>query len=489
MRATYALGQWIVFRYDLASTPASPSVPLSGRHRDLLNAVGRRGPKDRQPFLLSPTGSPDRRINAFFESRRVRRRSPLTWDKYAQSLRLWLNFLNATGGSWDEAEEEDAEFFKEWRLVEDSNPRRVQPPTFRANLTSLQVFYRWAAAEYGVPNPVASFDDFDLQPRGARDRDIKWLDPGGYARWRDLGLCGKDLDGRPERGWRGRNEQRDAAFADGLYSTGLRLTEWGSILLPELPTDEGVRGFSTCRLASASAKGKSGHKYWIARLPLLRVLDYLEGARPRAVRNAQAAGRYEGLRGIRRVNRVEGGRLRLVDADGCESVVAMEDLEPQERRRLFKATPQGLEPLAIWLNEDGLPRHPHGWHHTFAQANARISEMNLPGLACTPHMLRHSCALRWYSVGRLVYSQQFAHLDQEEAKDFREQFGGTWNLVATILGHASPETTKKYYLEPFISLNVEFLLQQIQGLALDGFLATFLAGHPLVINDPLAGRR
>jgi len=178
------------------------------------------------------------------------------------------------------------------------------------------------------------------------------------------------------RGWRGRNEQRDAAFADGLYSTGLRLTEWASVLLPELPTDEGVRGFSTCWLASASAKGKWGHKYWIARLPLLRGLDYLEGARTRAVRNAQAAGRYEGLRSIRRVIRVEGRRLRLVDADGCQSVVAMDDLKPQERRRLFKTTPQGLEPLALWLNEDGLPRHPHGWHHTFAQANARINEMN-----------------------------------------------------------------------------------------------------------------
>jgi hypothetical protein len=159
-------------------------VPLLDRHRELLNAVGRRVPKDRQPFLLSPTGSPDRRINAFFESRRVRRRSPLTWDKYAQSLRLWLNFLNVTGGRWDDAEDEDAEFFKEWRPVEELNPRRVKPPTFRANLISLQVFYQWAAAESGVPNPVASFDDFDLQPRGPRDRDIKWLDPAGFARWR-----------------------------------------------------------------------------------------------------------------------------------------------------------------------------------------------------------------------------------------------------------------------------------------------------------------
>ena len=49
--------------------------------------------------------------------------------------------------------------------------------------------------------------------------------------------------------------------------------------------------------------------------------------------------------------------------------------------------------------------------------------------------MRHSFALRWYSVGRLAYEQRFAHLNAEEQKDFREQFGDTWDLVATMLGH------------------------------------------------------
>jgi hypothetical protein len=41
----------------------------------------------------------------------------------------------------------------------------------------------------------------------------------------DIGTRGMNLSGRPEPSWRGRNEQRDAAFAEGLYGTGLRLTE------------------------------------------------------------------------------------------------------------------------------------------------------------------------------------------------------------------------------------------------------------------------
>ena len=68
--------------------------------------------------------------------------------------------------------------------------------------------------------------------------------------------------------------------------------------------------------------------------------------------------------------------------------------------------------------------------------------------------MRHSFALRWYSVGRLAYEQRFAHLNAEEQKDFREQFGDTWDLVATMLGRSNPQTTRSHYLEPFRALDV-----------------------------------
>ena len=96
---------------------------------------------------------------------------------------------------------------------------------------ALRSFYRWAAPRYGVADPVAVMDDYDLMPRGPRQKDIKWLDPAGYRRWRDLGLRGLEVDGRENGTFRGRNDHRDAAFADSLYGTGLRLTEWASVLL------------------------------------------------------------------------------------------------------------------------------------------------------------------------------------------------------------------------------------------------------------------
>ena len=49
-------------------------------------------------------------------------------------------------------------------------------------------------------------------------------------------------------------------------------------------------------------------------------------------------------------------------------------------------------------------------------------------------------------MGRLAYERRFAHLDEEELRDFRAQFGNTWDMVATMLGHRSPETTRQHYL-------------------------------------------
>ncbi len=186
--------------------------------------------------------------------------------------------------------------------------------------------------------------------------------------------------------WRGRNEQRDRAFADGLFETGLRLSEWASILDIELPPDDPDRAFVTCWLAGACAKGGQGRRFWLPRPALTGVLSYLEGARAVAVRRARQAGRYESLDGLLVAEKVHARRrLRLRDSDGAVHSVSLDALDAAMRRRLFRRTDAGLEPLAVWLNEDGLPRQAHGWEHSFTQANERLARLGLDGLACTPH--------------------------------------------------------------------------------------------------------
>jgi hypothetical protein len=53
--------------------------------------------------------------------------------------------------------------------------------------------------------------------------------------------------------------------------------------------------------------------------------------------------------------------------------------------------------------------------------------------------------LRWYAVGKLLYDARFAHLNDEELRDFRVQFGDTWQLVQTVLGTEDGRRGKDYY--------------------------------------------
>ncbi|WP_457149522.1 site-specific integrase [Mycobacteroides abscessus] len=422
-------------------------------------------------------------------SPRMRARSPLTHKKYAESLAIWLNFLETVGSSWDRATFDDAEGFKEWRMTDERNPERVMGSTFAANLAALRSFYRWASLAHGVTDPVSAVDDWDLAPTSRYRRKVKWLDPGGYQRWRDIGMRGLGLDGRTDPAWRGRNDQRDGAFVDGLYGSGLRLAEWSSVLVREVPGLSAGQGYTTCLLASACAKGGYGRKYWLPRVALAGALDYIEGARARAVRRAQAAGVYDRLKHRWLVIGEAGSQLELRSADAACRKARMDLLSPDARLNLYREGPMGLEPMALWLNENGLPRPAHSWQHTFTQANVRIAQLGLRNFSATAHMLRHSCALRWYSIGKLIYQRRLGHLSDEETRDFRQQFGDTWHLVATYLGHRNPETTKMYYLEPFRSLDIELLLHHAHGANADSLIDALLADHPLVLRDPLRHER
>ena len=101
-------------------------------------------------------------------------------------------------------------------------------------------------------------------------------------------------------------------------------------------------------------------------------------------------------------------------------------------------------------------------------------------------MLRHSFALRWYSVGRLLWDRRLAHLTDSEQRDFRAQFGDTWQFVQTLLGHAHPQTTVDIYLEPFKSLEVELLLECVAELPLSGLMKAILGSDGRILHDPVA---
>jgi hypothetical protein len=192
-------------------------------------------------------GCPDQPVVVSDE---IRDLSRSTWEKYAYNLGVWLSFLSAYGCLWDEADAGVQEAFKFWRVLDERNERLVSLGTYEHDLIAIRLFYVWADGEYGVGNPIrmrrsrgrrrgGTFTERpETAPKAVRDRDVKWFAPAGYARYRDVGLLGLTVDGDDDPSFRGRNSQRDGAFADGLYGTGLRLREWGSVLLMELPPDD-----------------------------------------------------------------------------------------------------------------------------------------------------------------------------------------------------------------------------------------------------------
>lgn len=486
---------WVVTFYDFTAPATMPDVGCLSGFGDLHSRAVANGARHGTPVLIGPDGRPDPRVNLFFRTGPMAQARPGTWRRYAYSLVVWLDYLHGVGRGWAAATARDVEAFKEWRLTSLDNAGRVQPTSFDTDRAALNSFYGWAGRRYGVANPVAtagagprrnlvpraeatmywrSPGRDPLRPAGSARRQVKWMLRSAFEQWRNVGLCGYGFDGLRRPGWRGVNEDRDAAFVDGLYGTGLRLAEWASVLDIEIPAPGGSR-FAPARLAAACVKGgKAGRTYRIPRSVLHAVAGYadpVEGSRPEVVRRAQRAGRYEQVPGARIVAGYHAhSRRLLIEAPGGPVPVSLDVLGLDERRRLFRRTSDGLEPLWLWLSPNGLPKKPYGWEDTFDHANQRIARVwaatavgaGRHGAECPlwarPHMLRHSFCLKWYSILSAVWRTRVAGLSEEETRDLRDQLGDLWYQLATLMGHAHPMTTRDIYLEPFASLEIDYLM-------------------------------
>ena len=418
------LGHWTVDFYDFTVRFVQGDIEEL-EFGDVNERAARNGARHGTPILTSPSGVSDPRINLFFRTGTVAGGAASTWRRYAYALVVWLEFLEVSGRRWDQASVGDVEAFKHWRLTDLRNSGRVQPTSFDTDRAAINAFYMCAGPRYGVVNPVPTVrasapgrgaPGYDagaewrrggrdgLRPASARRRQVKWLLRPAVEQWRDVGLRGYGFDGLRGLGWRGQSEDRDVAFLEGLYGTGLRLREWASILDVELPGAAAGR-MTRAWLAAACIKGGGeGRRYYLPRGVLAAVASYMdsvEGSRKEAVIRAQREGRYDGLYGTRIVTGYN-PRSRVVYVEGPDGAVplSVDVLGPDERRLLFRRTPGGLEPLAVWLAPDGMPKKASGWEDTFAAANERIARAwagsgdgSAPSGQCPlwarPHMLRH----------------------------------------------------------------------------------------------------
>ncbi|MFF0405653.1 site-specific integrase [[Kitasatospora] papulosa] len=445
---------------------------------DLAGREDRLGIHPGDPIMLSPDFRIDELLSLYLCRSGFAKLAPETKRNYTDDYCLFFDFLWGRGRVWNQATDDDLADFEYWRTRAGANPGKVGGSRWNRGLAALTRLYEWAERrEYVVRNPVLMRDFIgrtggvirvpQARAKDAKASDVHWLTPRTFRLWVNVGLRGHTAQGVPGAGWAGRLEDRNAAFADLLLSSGMRLTESASLLTIEMPrTSLGGARYYSGRLAPVVTKSKRARTFYASAPVVGEVEGYMESSRAFAIRRAQAKGRYERLPRMRLVTKVAGLRRKVLhwrDQDGVEGRTPLSDADVAERMKLFIEGPAGPEPLWLWLNESGLPFRPASWENVFRTASQRCAEV-LHGVVaeppfCTPHMARHSCALYMLVVLHHVVDLRMG-LTPEERRDFRLLYGDPWRMVQDLLGHAQLETTRDIYLAPVSDLQLRSLMAE-----------------------------
>ncbi|OEV10550.1 site-specific integrase [Streptomyces nanshensis] len=441
--------EWRLFWVGDGGTPEGDR-PVAG-WEGLEERERALGLRERQPILVSPEGRVDPRLSECFRRSKFSAKAQGTQVTYAPLYRLFFMFLWQRGLDWDEASEDDVEDWEDWRRRGAQNPTRVGGGTWAKELAALKLLYDIAAKRGFVPtNPVTL-----LAPTDVKTSDVKWLSPRAFRLWRNVGLGGMLPSGLEDETWRGRCGGRDTAYADLLYSSGLRRREGGTMLTCELPA-LGQRNYYPGKVGQAVAK-RAGYTFYVGHSALQRVEGYRLSTRALAVACARTRGAYDRLPGLRVVREVtRAGRVRWRDRSGRAGESALGRLTAAERMLLFVDGEDGLEPAMLWLSESGLPLEYTSWTKVFERASDRCAAAGLNVFA-TPKMLRHSMALRMLISLHNALDRRLG-LTPAQRLHYEEVYGQVWLMVKDMLGHRSEQVTRDVYLEPVRGLQLESLL-------------------------------
>lgn len=446
------------------------------------------------PILLDPRAQLDPRLAEFFRRSGFARLAGSSKESYAKDYRLFFAFLWRRGKQWDEADADDVDDYEAWRRRSEDNPRRISGAKWARELAAFKLLYEWMVKrKYVASSPVLTHTvrgrDGELvevaanRPKDVRSSNVKWLTPRTFRLWRDVGLRGYTADGLPEESWRGRNSGRNAAFADLLFDSGLRLREAGCLLTIEVPRALAGQSYYEGTVAQSIAKRRE-RMFYVGADALAGVTTYMAVARRAAIRRAQRVGRYDEVRGRKVVTAISRGLDRRVswqDALGCEGTTPVRALTERERMTLFIQGSTGLEPLWLWLGESGVPMDYRSWEAVFGAANDRCASQGKP-IYCTPHMCRHSFALKMLvTLGRAL-DRRYGR-DTAERDYVRKVYGEAFELVQGLLGHKSEQTTRDVYLEPVNGLRLREILDGSEDL--DMILSRVAESSRLVMDvDP-----
>jgi site-specific recombinase XerD len=498
-----ALGQWSLYWTARGRPVPSQLVAVLAGWAGIDAREHAAGIEPGHPILIDPQFRIDPVLAGFLARSRFAWLAEGTRQAYARDYRLFFSFLWQRGKYWHEADPDDLLDWECWRRRSQEPGRRISGSKWQRELAALRLLYEWAEKKQHIArSPVlvhavrlrdgGMVMAADQAPRDVRYSDVKWLTPRTYRLWRDTGVLGYGIGGEPDLSWRGRNDGRNAAFTDLLFSSGLRLREGGCLLTLEVPDAVAGHCYHEGSIAGAVAK-RRGRMFYASAAALRRVAGYMATTRSESARRARRNGRYDQMPGKLIVTRISRGprqRLYWRDDEGRAGEAPVGAVGPAERMRLFTEGEDGLEPLWLWLTEAGMPMAYQSWEKVFDAANARVAAVfaaatahdgrRRTAIACSPHMLRHSFALYMLVALHHALDRRFG-LTAQERKHYREVYGDPWMLVRDLLGHRSEQTTRLVYLEPLSGLQLRSMLDHDEDL--EALLSRVAASSRLVIDS------
>lgn len=376
---------------------------------------------------------------------------------YAYDAMMLASFLQSRGTDIVHASQEDIVAYRDFRLRGTDRP--VSPATWQRNTVVIKGIYS-LLKQQGVliREPwIGIGSSTPLRIGWATEPDIKPLSRKQWLYFRNVGLAGNLPDGSMDPSWRGRNPQRSVAAAHIAVTSGMRLSEFSTLLDAEVPPPS-PDGTSASVLLGACAKFEKRRR---VHLPpdTLSVVDLYRQTERRRVARAASAGLWKRRNDLLIVTEVDSfNSVVRGSLDGMKKTWRLHLFPPELRKIAVSEKSQGLEGLGLFIGRNGLPIGSRSWHTIFAAANRRVQYLADSGAPVPvvspvkPHDLRHTFAV--------VLLKSLTDLALAREADRRTGLIGPGTLsehisvnprltVQRLLGHSSPETTMTYlrYIE------------------------------------------
>lgn len=465
---------------------------------------------------VSPDGSIDLRLYDY-AAYVYRAKAEDTADGYMRDLLVFLNFL-ATGfpeTAWDAVTIRHVRAFLDFRLFgvgsTDGDWQPVSVGTAVRNRAALAAFYKWAldrclVGGSPVPGLTSSSGSSQNWAKGGMRHAVKWVTRAEFRQWRECGVQGVD----PSNAWAEPNlamVERNVAGVDLAFATGMRLREFGSLLVEEVPVWSWAdRRLAWGRVPCAKGSPEVGRIFYLDQSMVDALNHYVRGLRQDLVERGLEYGVYETVPGkimCRNVTTVR-GIANMVNVEGQRKGRHVSSIKAAERQRMYRRDAQGrVVPMALWLSQGGLPMKHTGWHDVFKAANARYARLfhceplgeslyerpDENEFGMWPHMLRHSFALALFAQaaqvalgerGNAVTPQSLRAVARWRDLDLM-----VWARVQMMLGHRHVSTTRWIYLEPVASMQWDLLGEALDDVpdGLDETLSRIAEERPELVRD------